>query len=296
MTLSPTLSVERALARQHLVQHGAEREEVRASDRLPFLRAARGPCDCTVPIISALGPSVGSFACAVSEIVSSRRFATPKSENLRSRLRQRDVAWLQVAMDDPRLCAAASASAICAATLSASSSFSGPRVETRCDASRLRAAPSRGSRPSPRGRRRTACRCADGSANEIARASRSNRSRDSGLRQVRGEDLDRDVATEPRVLRAVDLAHATGAERAEDFIGAETRPGRSDGMAGGYASERGVSPVSDEPLSRRRRWCRRPSRSRISSSGIVRMSRVRTITSASFPTASEPLMFSSKAA
>jgi hypothetical protein len=43
--------------------------------------------------------------------------------------------------------------------------------------------------------------------------------------QLRGEDLDGDVAVELRVAGAVDLAHPAGAERREDFVGPETGPG-----------------------------------------------------------------------
>ena len=43
--------------------------------------------------------------------------------------------------------------------------------------------------------------------------------------QLRGKDLDRDVAVELRVARAVDLAHAPGAERREDLVGAEACSG-----------------------------------------------------------------------
>ena len=39
------------------------------------------------------------------------------------------------------------------------------------------------------------------------------------------QDLDRDGAIQPRVAGFVDLAHAAGAERREDFIGAEARAG-----------------------------------------------------------------------
>ena len=39
------------------------------------------------------------------------------------------------------------------------------------------------------------------------------------------EDLDRDLAPQPRVARAIDLAHATRAKQREDFIRAEMRPG-----------------------------------------------------------------------
>ena len=40
-----------------------------------------------------------------------------------------------------------------------------------------------------------------------------------------GQHLDRDVASEPRVARAIHLAHAAGAERGEDFIGPEAHAG-----------------------------------------------------------------------
>ncbi len=43
-----------------------------------------------------------------------------------------------------------------------------------------------------------------------------------GIGGERGrQDLDRNVATEPRVVRAVDLAHAAGAERRDDVVRAE---------------------------------------------------------------------------
>ena len=39
--------------------------------------------------------------------------------------------------------------------------------------------------------------------------------------QLLGQDLDRDLAVQPRVPRAVDLAHAAGAERGDDLVRAE---------------------------------------------------------------------------
>jgi hypothetical protein len=42
-------------------------------------------------------------------------------------------------------------------------------------------------------------------------------------RQVRGEHLDRDVTAQPRVVRAIDFAHATRAQRSEDSVGTEDR-------------------------------------------------------------------------
>src|SRR6185369_4915972 len=39
--------------------------------------------------------------------------------------------------------------------------------------------------------------------------------------ELRREDLDRDLASEPRVARAVDLAHSSRAERREDLEGTQ---------------------------------------------------------------------------
>jgi hypothetical protein len=41
--------------------------------------------------------------------------------------------------------------------------------------------------------------------------------------QVLPEHLDRHDAPEPAIARAVDLAHAAGAERLEDFVRSEAR-------------------------------------------------------------------------
>jgi hypothetical protein len=38
---------------------------------------------------------------------------------------------------------------------------------------------------------------------------------------MRGQNLDGDGAVEGRVLSAVNLAHAAGSERRDDFVGAE---------------------------------------------------------------------------
>ena len=59
-----------------------------------------------------------------------------------------------------------------------------------------------------------------------ALASRSKRARAVGVvGEAVGEDLDRDVAVEPRVARPVDLAHSAGAERRQDLVGAEAGSG-----------------------------------------------------------------------
>ena len=44
-------------------------------------------------------------------------------------------------------------------------------------------------------------------------------------RERRGQHLDRDVASEPRIARAIDLAHAARAEGGHDFVRAERVPG-----------------------------------------------------------------------
>ena len=60
-----------------------------------------------------------------------------------------------------------------------------------------------------------------------------------------GQDLDRHVTTQPRIARAIDLAHAAGADDRDDFIGAEPLAGgeghyrfltRSAAKPGRYAS------------------------------------------------------------
>jgi hypothetical protein len=45
-----------------------------------------------------------------------------------------------------------------------------------------------------------------------------------GITRYRTEkNLDRNVATKLRVVRAVDLAHSTGSKKGEDFVGTEAR-------------------------------------------------------------------------
>ena len=90
---------------------------------------------------------------------------------------------------------------------------------------------------SVRGRR--SARCTGGSAPRVSCASRSKRiSRSGSFAKDSRQDLERDVAIELRIARAVDLAHATGAERAADFIwsdpgaGAEAHEG-VEGLGGG---------------------------------------------------------------
>ena len=41
-----------------------------------------------------------------------------------------------------------------------------------------------------------------------------------------GQDLDGDVASQPRIARAVDLSHAASTNGGDDFVGAEARSAR----------------------------------------------------------------------
>ena len=59
-----------------------------------------------------------------------------------------------------------------------------------------------------------------------ARASCSKRREPVGVGgERRGQHLDRDLAAEPRVARAVDLAHPAGAERRDDLVGPQASAG-----------------------------------------------------------------------
>ena len=47
-----------------------------------------------------------------------------------------------------------------------------------------------------------------------------------GIRRIRGgQDLDRDLASETRVVGEINLAHSATAQQVQDFVGAEQRAG-----------------------------------------------------------------------
>ena len=143
----------------------------------------------------------------------------------------------------PFSCAASSASAICRAMARASASGNGAAFETIGQRRSLdqfedqRGHAIRFLQPVDRADVRV-----------IERRERPRFAREAGAAlgiggEVRGQDLDRDVATELAVARAIDLAHAAGAERRHDRVGPEPtidhrrRAGRSRGHAGGRALE-----------------------------------------------------------
>jgi hypothetical protein len=67
-------------------------------------------------------------------------------------------------------------------------------------------------------------------------------------RELRRQQLDGDLAVELRVARAVDLAHAAGAERSGHLVAAEARGHRETGWVAGAAH--GCPPVLDRLLRR----------------------------------------------
>jgi hypothetical protein len=52
------------------------------------------------------------------------------------------------------------------------------------------------------------------------------------VRERGGKNLDGDVASEPRIARAIDLAHAARADERDDFIRTEASAGREGHVAG----------------------------------------------------------------
>jgi hypothetical protein len=66
-------------------------------------------------------------------------------------------------------------------------------------------------------------------------------------RELLGQDLDRDLAREPGVARAIDLPHRAGAERAQDLVACERLSG-DEGHAGSLA--RGDPPFLRRPFDR----------------------------------------------
>ena len=61
-------------------------------------------------------------------------------------------------------------------------------------------------------------------------------------RQVRGQDLQGDIAAEPGVFGPIDLTHSAGADRGKDFVGSETIADGHAGGSGGHASPRNPPP------------------------------------------------------
>src|SRR5258706_4216149 len=70
------------------------------------------------------------------------------------------------------------------------------------------------------------------------------------VRDRPAQNLQRNVTIELRVARAIDLAHAAGAERAEDLVGAEVRTGGEGQAVGLYEAAAGRAGLLPIPLSK----------------------------------------------
>ena len=70
-------------------------------------------------------------------------------------------------------------------------------------------------------------------------------------RELRGEDLDGDVAIEPRIARAIDLAHAARADGGDDLVVPEAGAGVSAIAQPFYVTDCGLAVTLATPWSRR---------------------------------------------
>ena len=86
-------------------------------------------------------------------------------------------------------------------------------------------------------------------SDETVLASRSKRARTSGFdERCWRQHLDRDLASEPRVAGAIHLAHAAGAERGDDLVGAEAGTG-GEGMPGNLPYSRAARRPANRSVS-----------------------------------------------
>ena len=211
-------------AAQHLVEDAAEREDIRSARRRGRPSPAPATCSrtCRARRCGAVRASVGPSPSSAGS--SSRRSASPKSRIFTAPSRVRNTfSGLRSRWTTPRACAAARPSAIDAAIVH-------------------RLAPRQRARLQPCAQRVSLEQLhhRDGHVvddrqlvdRDDARVrQRGDRAR-LGLeppphlgigRDVRRHHLDGDVAIEPRVARAIHLAHAAGADGFEDLVLREAR-------------------------------------------------------------------------
>ena len=248
------LAAEERLAAQHLEQHDAEHPDVGAADRPPGRRLLRahvgGRAEDHIRAIDAAVMSASSTGRTTSRPVTSAALARPKSSTFTdARRRDLDVGRLEVAMDDP--CGVRGLESV----------GDLPRdrerlVQRKTDPLRLAVAPVPDARSRPASARSVThavhqlgergaidqlhhdrlggavLHAVDrGDVRVVERSQRLRLAREPASRSAivanrLGQDLDRDVAIELRVARAIHLAHAAGPERPEDFVLTEARPDR----------------------------------------------------------------------
>ena len=214
-----------AFARQHLEQHAAEREDVGARiglDAFDLLRrhVLKRAED------RALRRDVGRrrrHHRAADRDDGRAGFCEAKVQQLRARFRQHHVAGLQIAMDD--------AGAMRRVERRRDLNRHGQRLRRR-ERARVEAPGQRVPVEQLHDEERRAVVLADVVQRadvgwvscEIARASRSNRSRNCGsAASAAGRILTATVRSRRRVARLVDFAHAARAERRQDLVRPEFR-------------------------------------------------------------------------
>ena len=210
---------------RHLVEHAPEREDVRPRVRLPALEllgrhVLERPEDRPFLRQVLVGRPHHRRQRGHGRLHGRRhRLGEAEVEQLHARLRQHDVAGLQVAVHDPLPVGLVESVGDLRAEPQRLLERQRSLAEAVRRASRPREAPSRGTRRRPGCRRRRGRRCASGKAAK----SSSPRARSAGGSPADedrccGQHLDRDRAIEPRVLRPVDLAHPARANRRDDLV------------------------------------------------------------------------------
>ena len=182
MRLAWLVAVEGAAAGHHLVEHGAEREDVGARVGRPAFellgRHVLERAERSCPGARQRSAAVGRSSADARRRLPHRSFARPKSSSFAPRLRQHHVAGLEVAVDDPCRCAASSASAISTPMPQRPGrAAAGPRASRSRERLALEQLHDQERRRRPRGRRRRARRCAGARAARSRCASRSKRCR-----------------------------------------------------------------------------------------------------------------------
>ena len=211
------LPLECTLSRRHLVEHRAQRKDVRASVSLGALEllgrhVLKGTDD---------GAFLGQrflVRCTIESDGSTRGFSQTEVEQLRTRLREHDVARLQIAVHDSR-------------TMGALERFGDLRAEAQDVVNR------QGAAQKAIGERLTfeqlhhqvpvadVIKRADVGMIQLRNRLRFALKSSDQLRvrgELRRQHFDRHAAIEARVASAPDLPHAAGTERRDDLVRPET--------------------------------------------------------------------------
>ena len=226
--LARRVGVERALAREHLVEDGAEREDVRARvGGLALDLLGRHVADRAHDHAGLGARGRRQVGLRSRALVDLRELGEAEVEDLDAAfVRDEEVLGLQVPVDDPLVVRGGEAVGDLQGVVDHPALRKLPRGEGRAQRLALEQLLD--------DVRRVVVR-ADvvdgGDVGVVEDAGGLRLLLESAqpvrvLREGRRQHLDRDLAPEARILRAVDLAHPPGADLAEDFVGAELRAAR----------------------------------------------------------------------